>query len=43
MPVGLLNPGGASEQVLLIGLEFRELMLCSQFCVCIFDSLSCAH
>lgn len=43
VPGGLLNPGGASDQVLLIGLELRELMLGAQFCVCIFDSLSCAH
>lgn len=42
-PVGLLNPGGASDQVLLIGLELRKLMLRAQFCVCIFDSVSCAH
>lgn len=44
VPVDLLNPGGASEQVLVTRLELGELVnTSSQFCVCIFDSLSCAH
>lgn len=38
--IRLLNPGRVSEQVLLTGLECRELILDSWLCVWIFDSLS---